>query len=391
MSGLHFCAPAGWQHPSRRPGRTPSPPRSAASTSTSRLPWRRGTCRGWRSRWFATGRTVHERGYGVRSVATGEPVDQHTLFAVGSTSKAFTSTALGMLVDEGRLGWDDRVIDHIPWFEMHDAYATRRAHRPRPAHPPQRSRPGRRGVVHVAARPRRDHPPGAPSAAHPQLPRRVAIPEPHVPDRRRGCARGQRPHMGRLCAAAHLRAARNVAKRDIDRAAGPNAQRGDAARAGRRSADPGRAQEHRQCGPRRLDLFQRLANGALGGAAPCGRRARRRAAGERQRDGRDAPSPDADPGRRAREQPALARRGHELQRVRAGLVGARLSRPQGGRPRRRDRRHARARGVHARRGHRHGGALERAAQQPGRGAHVPRLRPTTWTGARGPIRATGAL
>ncbi len=71
------------------------------------------------------GRTVHERGYGVRSVATGEPVDQHTLFAVGSTSKAFTSTALGMLVDEGRLGWDDRVIDHIPWFEMHDAYATR--------------------------------------------------------------------------------------------------------------------------------------------------------------------------------------------------------------------------------------------------------------------------
>ena len=71
------------------------------------------------------GRTVYERGYGVRDVATGEPVDEHTLFAVGSTSKAFTSAALGMLVDEGRLGWDDRVIDHIPWFEMYDAYATR--------------------------------------------------------------------------------------------------------------------------------------------------------------------------------------------------------------------------------------------------------------------------
>ena len=71
------------------------------------------------------GRTVYERGYGVRDVTTGEPVDEHTLFAVGSTSKAFTSAALGMLVDEGRLGWDDRVIDHIPWFEMHDAYATR--------------------------------------------------------------------------------------------------------------------------------------------------------------------------------------------------------------------------------------------------------------------------
>jgi len=71
------------------------------------------------------GRTVYERGYGVRDVTTGEPVDEHTLFAVGSTSKAFTSAALGMLVDEGRLGWDDRVIDHIPWFEMYDAYATR--------------------------------------------------------------------------------------------------------------------------------------------------------------------------------------------------------------------------------------------------------------------------
>ena len=71
------------------------------------------------------GRTIYERGYGVRDVTTGEPVDEHTLFAVGSTSKAFTSAALGMLVDEGRLGWDDRVIDHIPWFEMYDAYATR--------------------------------------------------------------------------------------------------------------------------------------------------------------------------------------------------------------------------------------------------------------------------
>ena len=71
------------------------------------------------------GRTVYERGYGVRDVTTGVPVDEHTLFAVGSTSKAFTSAALGMLVDDGRLSWDDRVIDHIPWFEMYDAYATR--------------------------------------------------------------------------------------------------------------------------------------------------------------------------------------------------------------------------------------------------------------------------
>ncbi len=71
------------------------------------------------------GEVVHARGYGVRDVSTGTPVDEHTLFAVGSTSKAFTAAALGLLVDEGRLSWDDRVIDHLPWFEMYDPYATR--------------------------------------------------------------------------------------------------------------------------------------------------------------------------------------------------------------------------------------------------------------------------
>ena len=67
---------------------------------------------------IADGEVVHARGYGVRDVRTGAPVDEHTLFAAGSTSKAFTSAALGLLVDEGRVSWDDRVIDHIPWFAM---------------------------------------------------------------------------------------------------------------------------------------------------------------------------------------------------------------------------------------------------------------------------------
>lgn len=74
---------------------------------------------------IADGEVVHARGYGVRDVTTGAPVDEHTLFAVGSTSKAFTSATLGLLVDEGRVRWDDRVIDHIPWFAMYDPYATR--------------------------------------------------------------------------------------------------------------------------------------------------------------------------------------------------------------------------------------------------------------------------
>ncbi|MFW6078975.1 MAG: serine hydrolase, partial [Gemmatimonadota bacterium] len=64
-------------------------------------------------------------GYGVRDVGTGEPVDERTLFAIGSSSKAFTAAAVGMLVDADRLGWDDRAIDHLPEFRLHDPYATR--------------------------------------------------------------------------------------------------------------------------------------------------------------------------------------------------------------------------------------------------------------------------
>jgi CubicO group peptidase (beta-lactamase class C family) len=67
---------------------------------------------------------IYAKGYGVADLATGAPVDQNTLFAIASTSKAFTVAALGMLVDEGKLSWDDRVIDHLPGFEVEDPYVT---------------------------------------------------------------------------------------------------------------------------------------------------------------------------------------------------------------------------------------------------------------------------
>lgn len=73
----------------------------------------------------ADGRVVLEEGYGVRDLGRGEAVDASTLFAIGSTTKAMTAAALGMLVDEGKVGWDDRVTDHLPWFRLHDAWATR--------------------------------------------------------------------------------------------------------------------------------------------------------------------------------------------------------------------------------------------------------------------------
>ena len=71
------------------------------------------------------GEVVFAKGYGVRRLGAPEPVDEHTLFAVGSTTKAMTAAALGMLVDEGKLGWDDPVTKHLPWFALHDPYVTR--------------------------------------------------------------------------------------------------------------------------------------------------------------------------------------------------------------------------------------------------------------------------
>ena len=70
------------------------------------------------------GKVVHSKGYGVRSVVTNEPVNENTLFGIASNSKAFTSAALAILVDEGKLNWDDKVIQHIPEFKMYDAYVT---------------------------------------------------------------------------------------------------------------------------------------------------------------------------------------------------------------------------------------------------------------------------
>lgn len=70
------------------------------------------------------GKVIHSRGYGVKSFATKEKVDEHTLFAIASHSKAFTTAALALLVEEGKIKWTDRVIDHIPEFKMYNSYVT---------------------------------------------------------------------------------------------------------------------------------------------------------------------------------------------------------------------------------------------------------------------------
>lgn len=64
-------------------------------------------------------------GFGVRTTGGDQPVGPHTVFAIGSTTKAFTATALAILVDEGRLDWDDRVADILPGFALSDPQTSR--------------------------------------------------------------------------------------------------------------------------------------------------------------------------------------------------------------------------------------------------------------------------
>ncbi|MBW3552734.1 MAG: serine hydrolase [Gemmatimonadetes bacterium] len=68
---------------------------------------------------------IYARGFGERTLGTGEPVDAHTLFAIASTTKAMTVAALGMLVDDSVIDWDDPVAKHLPSLQLGDAYLTR--------------------------------------------------------------------------------------------------------------------------------------------------------------------------------------------------------------------------------------------------------------------------
>lgn len=71
------------------------------------------------------GKVVFSKGYGVREIAKAAPVDTTTLFAIASTTKAMTAASIGMLVDEGKVNWDDPVTKYIPTLQMYDPYVTR--------------------------------------------------------------------------------------------------------------------------------------------------------------------------------------------------------------------------------------------------------------------------
>ncbi|HEX8368727.1 MAG TPA: serine hydrolase [Pyrinomonadaceae bacterium] len=70
-------------------------------------------------------KVVFAQGYGARALGKSDKVDENTLFAIASNTKAFTTAALAILIDEGKLKWDDKVSQYLPEFQMYDAYVTR--------------------------------------------------------------------------------------------------------------------------------------------------------------------------------------------------------------------------------------------------------------------------
>ena len=71
------------------------------------------------------GELYYSSGHGLAELETGTEVDDRTLFQIASVSKAFTAATIAILVDEGKLAWDDPVIDHLPEFRMYDPWVTR--------------------------------------------------------------------------------------------------------------------------------------------------------------------------------------------------------------------------------------------------------------------------
>jgi CubicO group peptidase (beta-lactamase class C family) len=73
----------------------------------------------------ANDKLIYAKGFGVRSKSGGQPVDSHTVFQIGSTTKAFLAATLAIMVDRGKFHWDDRIVDLDPGFQLKDPWVTR--------------------------------------------------------------------------------------------------------------------------------------------------------------------------------------------------------------------------------------------------------------------------
>ena len=70
------------------------------------------------------GKVIYAKGFGEKRLGSGELVDTNTIFSIASVSKNITAAALGILVDEGKINWDDKISKHIPWFQLKDPWVT---------------------------------------------------------------------------------------------------------------------------------------------------------------------------------------------------------------------------------------------------------------------------
>jgi CubicO group peptidase (beta-lactamase class C family) len=71
------------------------------------------------------GEIAFSKGYGVKEVGDAAAPDGNTLYAIASNSKAFTSALIAMLVQEGKLDWDDKVVDYLPYFKVYDSWVSK--------------------------------------------------------------------------------------------------------------------------------------------------------------------------------------------------------------------------------------------------------------------------
>lgn len=119
LAALALVAPA---IAAGQPGQAPGPAALADRIETLRREWR---IPGAAVAIVRNDSVLLSRGFGVQRIGEGEPVDAETLFAIGSTTKAFTSAAIALLVGEGALDWDDPVTSHLPAFALSDPWLTR--------------------------------------------------------------------------------------------------------------------------------------------------------------------------------------------------------------------------------------------------------------------------
>ncbi|MBS1542373.1 MAG: serine hydrolase [Bacteroidetes bacterium] len=71
------------------------------------------------------GKVIYMKGLGVRELGKPDAVNTDTKFSIGSTTKAMTAACMGMLVDEGKIKWDDLVMNYLPEFQLYDPFVTR--------------------------------------------------------------------------------------------------------------------------------------------------------------------------------------------------------------------------------------------------------------------------